>query len=182
MKQPIWALPSAGGAAALGLAAALVSAYKVADCIRYQRAAGQCVPVVQAEALQFMSGLGAAIGPMAGFMVYNRKLERPCDEPKEQPKEKVDPSSVVLAPPFDYWADDEEKSGFRGGEPDAPEVRPVYLDVEMKPFPGFRELKAKKLEGHTVEQLKRKAREKGQGGTWLSSARKAEIIERLLDA
>jgi hypothetical protein len=177
MKQPIWALPSAGGAAALGLAAALVSSYKVADCIRYQTGVGECVPVVQAEALQFMSGLGAAIGPMAGFMVYNRKLERPGAEPKVEPAEKVEPVPDYTAREAEFLG-----SGFRGGEPDAPDLRPVYLDVEMKQFPGFRELRAKKLGLMTVEQLKREARDKGLGGTWLSSARKAEIIERLLDA
>jgi hypothetical protein len=79
VKQPLWALPTAGGAVAVGLAAALVSAYRVADCIRYQTSAGQCTPIMEAEALPFMAGLGAAIGPMSGYMIYNRRLERPGD-------------------------------------------------------------------------------------------------------
>jgi hypothetical protein len=40
--------------------------------------------------------------------------------------------------------------------------------------------RAKKLQGKTVAQLKRIAREHGMGGSWLSSARKADVIARLL--
>jgi hypothetical protein len=113
MKQPIWALPTAGGAAALGLAAALVSAYRVADCIRYQITAGQCIPTLEAEALPFLSGLGAAIGPVSGFMIYNRKLERPGDEPMVLPELSYVPPYEPLAPelPAGWWVD--ERGRFR---------------------------------------------------------------------
>jgi hypothetical protein len=115
MKQPGWALPGAGGIVVLGLAAVVVSAYRIADCIRYQSRESACVPVVEAEAFSLLSGLAAATGPLTGYMIYNRKLEGPEEQPavlattelpveilpelewKEPKKEVVEPVKAVQA-------------------------------------------------------------------------------------
>jgi hypothetical protein len=76
--------------------------------------------------------------------------------------------------PFDTTADlTEEDSGYRGdGEPDMPVVQPL-VDVAG-------EIVKDQLMRLTVAELKDLARGKGKGGSWLSSAKKAEIVMGLL--
>jgi len=77
LKQPAWAMPLAGGSAALGLAAVLAGFYNIVDCTRWQKGPGECSTIVSESLRQMAVGGAALAGPMGGFFLYNKELERP---------------------------------------------------------------------------------------------------------
>jgi DNA-binding NarL/FixJ family response regulator len=75
MKQPAWAPPVFGGAMVAGVAAAVISAYEIADCLRFQTKQGQCSGIIQQNALPLVAGLAAVAGPIGGFFTLNSALD-----------------------------------------------------------------------------------------------------------
>lgn len=85
MRQPTWAAPTFGGAIVAGVAAALISGYKIGDCIRFQSKPGECSEVIEANALPLVAGIAAIAGPLAGFMTLNPSLRRWDEHPEPEP-------------------------------------------------------------------------------------------------
>jgi hypothetical protein len=75
MRQPTWAAPTFGGAIVAGVAAALISGYKMADCLRFQSKPGECSEVIEGNALPLVAGIAAIAGPLAGFFTLNPDLD-----------------------------------------------------------------------------------------------------------
>lgn len=65
---------------------------------------------------------------------------------------------------------------------DEPEAAPEVVPFDPEPKVRVRLDQEERLQRKTMAQLKRMAREQGLGGNWLSTARKGQIIEKLLKA
>jgi DNA-binding NarL/FixJ family response regulator len=105
MRQPTWAAPAFGGAVVAGIAAALISGYKIADCLRFQSKPGECSEVLETNALPLVAGIAAIAGPVAGFMTLNPDLESPFtamrrrwDEAQDAPPPEADPPPAPDSP------------------------------------------------------------------------------------
>ena len=77
MRQPALAPAALGGSILTGAAALIVGIWHVGDCVRYQTKPGQCIPVVEANALPIVAGLAAIAGAWGGFNTVNPALTRP---------------------------------------------------------------------------------------------------------
>jgi hypothetical protein len=64
-----------GGAIVAGVAAAVISAYEITDCLRFQTRQGQCSGAIQQNALPLVAGLAAVLGPIGGFFTLNTALD-----------------------------------------------------------------------------------------------------------
>jgi hypothetical protein len=89
VKQPLWAPPAVGSAVVTGLCALIVGAYRITDCLRYERGRGACDTVVAENVFLALTGGAALWGPLGGLFTYNRKLERPLSFPAPQSPETV---------------------------------------------------------------------------------------------
>jgi hypothetical protein len=65
-----------GGAIVAGVATAVISAYEITDCLRFQTRQGQCSGTIQQNALPLVAGLAAVLGPIGGFFTLNTALGR----------------------------------------------------------------------------------------------------------
>jgi hypothetical protein len=93
-SQPSHAPVALGGSTIAGVVMMLIGGYKIADCIRYQTAAGQCDQVVENNASAVISGPLILLTGWGGFNTYNKKLredEAPVILP---PRELVEPEPV----------------------------------------------------------------------------------------
>ena len=75
MNTPAWAPPMFGGAIVAGVATAVISAYEITDCLRFQTRQGQCSGTIQQNALPLVAGLAAVLGPIGGYFTLNTALD-----------------------------------------------------------------------------------------------------------
>ena len=63
-----------GGSIILGVLTTIFGGYRIADCIRYQTAAGQCDQVIKENIPTIAAGLGTLSAGWGGFNTFNPKL------------------------------------------------------------------------------------------------------------
>ena len=86
MKQPMLAPAAFGGSVVAGVAAMLVSGYRIADCLQYRSAPGACDRAIDQNALPLVTGVAAIVGSFGGFFTYNRQLESPLVRRRNDPE------------------------------------------------------------------------------------------------
>jgi hypothetical protein len=85
MRQPILAPAAFGGSVVAGVAAMLVSGYRIVDCIQYRTGPAACDQVISDNALPLVAGVAAIAGSFGGLWTYNPLLRRE-DEPAVEPE------------------------------------------------------------------------------------------------
>ena len=98
-SQPSLAPVALGGPIIAGVVMMLIGGYKIADCLRYQTALGQCDKVVESNMSAVVSGPLILLTGWGGFNTYNKKLredEAPIVLP---PRELVDSGVIPFAAP-----------------------------------------------------------------------------------
>lgn len=117
---------------------------------------------------------GESRGFQRGYNTYNPDLHRndpPADVPFDVGEDlPVDPPFMAPPPPPPVMP---------VTLPDMPLEKPVEAVIERM-APDAPDVVQGVLTKLTVDELKKLARDRGMGGTWLSSARKAEIVARLI--
>ena len=98
-KQPSLAPVALGGSTIAGVVMMLIGGYKIADCIRYQTASGQCDEVVENNASAVISGPLILLTGWGGFNTYNRKLREDEVPVILPPRELVEPESIPFSAP-----------------------------------------------------------------------------------
>ena len=78
-----------GGSIALGVLTALFGGYRIADCIRYQTAPGQCDQVIRENLPTIGAGIGTFSAGWGGFNTFNPKLHEEPTTPILPAKELV---------------------------------------------------------------------------------------------
>jgi hypothetical protein len=76
VRQSIAAPLAASGGAIGGIAAVVVGAFTIGDCIRFQSGPGQCNGVVSENVPTIVLGVLATLGTAGGFFTLNPMLER----------------------------------------------------------------------------------------------------------
>lgn len=93
-----------GGSIVLGILTTLFGAYKIADCVRYQTASGQCDVVIKENLPTIAAGMGTFSAGWGGFNTFNPKLrEKPIALPTKElvlePDNIPEPQSPVTPHP-----------------------------------------------------------------------------------
>jgi hypothetical protein len=100
MQQPMLAPAAFGGSVIAGVAAMLVSGYRIADCLQYRSGPGACDSTIDQNALPLVAGVAAIAGSFGGFFTYNRQLESPSSRRRDEPEQVIeDEPDVILDPP-----------------------------------------------------------------------------------
>lgn len=92
MRQPMLAPAAFGGSVVAGVAAALVSGYRIVDCFQYRSGPGACDEVIEDNTLPLVAGVAAILGSFGGFYTFNEQLESPAarrrrsDDPDPEPE------------------------------------------------------------------------------------------------
>jgi hypothetical protein len=81
-----------GGSVVAGVAAMLVSGYRIVDCIQFRSERGACDDVIEQNTLPLVAGVAAIAGSFGGLWTYNPSLRRQEDDPQLQPE----PEPVAL--------------------------------------------------------------------------------------
>lgn len=98
MRQPMLAPAAFGGSVVAGVAAMLVSGYRIVDCFQYRTERGACDQVISDNAMPLVAGVAAIAGSFGGFFTYNERLESPAarrrrgDDPDPEPEPEPEPS------------------------------------------------------------------------------------------
>ena len=91
-----------GGSVVAGVAAMLVSGYRIVDCFQYRTERGACDQVISDNAMPLVAGVAAIAGSFGGFFTYNEQLESPAarrrrlEEPEPEPMPWPEPEPVAL--------------------------------------------------------------------------------------
>jgi DNA-binding NtrC family response regulator len=88
MRQPMLAPAAFGGSVVAGVAAMLVSGYRIVDCIQFRTGPGACDQVISDNAMPLVAGVAAIAGSFGGLWTYNPSLRRegePAVEPEPLP-------------------------------------------------------------------------------------------------
>jgi nucleoid DNA-binding protein len=88
-NQPSLAPVALGGPIIAGVVMMLIGGYKIADCLRYQTASGQCDEVVESNMTAIVSGPLILLTGWGGFNTYNKKLREGETEIAITPRELV---------------------------------------------------------------------------------------------
>ncbi len=100
IKQPVLAPAAFGGSVIAGVAAMLVSGYRIADCLQYRSGPGACDTTIDQNALPLVAGVAAIAGSFGGFFTYNRRLESPSCQRRDSPEPEIEGEpDVTLDPP-----------------------------------------------------------------------------------
>jgi DNA-binding NarL/FixJ family response regulator len=99
MRQPILAPAAFGGSVVAGVAAMLVSGYRIVDCIQYRTGPAACDQVISDNALPLVAGVAAIAGSFGGLWTYNPALRRQEDEPELKPDPEPEPTPDPPDPP-----------------------------------------------------------------------------------
>jgi len=99
MRQPILAPAAFGGSVVAGVAAMLVSGYRIVDCIQYRTGPAACDQVISDNALPLVAGVAAIAGSFGGLWTYNPALRRQEDEPELKPEPEPIPTPDPLPTP-----------------------------------------------------------------------------------
>ena len=99
MRQPILAPAAFGGSVIAGVAAMLVSGYRIVDCIQYRTGPAVCDQVISDNALPLVAGVAAIAGSFGGLWTYNPALRRQEDEPELKPDPEPEPTPDPPDPP-----------------------------------------------------------------------------------
>jgi hypothetical protein len=93
-----------GGAIVAGVATAVISAYEITDCLRFQTRQGQCSGAIQQNALPLVAGLAAVLGPIGGFFTLNTALGRqPGENTLSGPEPGIEPEPAGDAQAQAAW-------------------------------------------------------------------------------
>lgn len=154
-----------------GLAAMLVSGYRITDCLSFRSGPGQCDSIVQENALALVTGGAALASAWGGFNTLNRKLH-----PVENPL-SGEPAVVEGPPPLTEEEIEQIKQNLRQAfqraveagvvEPLAPQelieklppppprvpVMPAAPLVEELPEPALQEQKPEDLDDEIIELI-----------------------------
>ena len=79
-----------GGSVIAGVAAMLVSGYRIADCLQYRSGPGACDSTIDQNALPLVAGMAAIAGSFGGFFTYNRQLESPSSRRRDEPEPETE--------------------------------------------------------------------------------------------
>jgi hypothetical protein len=90
MQQPMLAPAAFGGSVIAGVAAMLVSGYRIADCLQYRSGPGACDSTIDQNALPLVAGMAAIAGSFGGFFTYNRQLESPSSRRRDEPEPETE--------------------------------------------------------------------------------------------
>ena len=99
MRQPMLAPAAFGGSVVAGVAAMLVSGYRIVDCIQYRTGPAGCDQVISDNALPLVAGVAAIAGSFGGLWTYNPALRRQEDEPELEPEPEPVPTPDPPDPP-----------------------------------------------------------------------------------
>lgn len=97
MRQPMLAPAAFGGSIVAGVAAMLVSGYRIVDCFQYRSERGACDEVIEDNTLPLVAGVAAIAGSFGGLWTYNPALRRRQDEP-EPGTDPLPPAGLVDDP------------------------------------------------------------------------------------
>jgi hypothetical protein len=96
-----------GGSVVAGVAAMLVSGYRIVDCFQYRTERGACDQVIEDNTLAVVAGAAAIAGSFGGFFTYNEQLESPwyrrrrtADPAAAEPDPQPEPEPEPLPNPF----------------------------------------------------------------------------------
>jgi len=98
-NQPNLAPVAFGGSVIAGVVSILIGGYKVADCIRYQSAPGQCDEAIDRNAPIVTAGFLALAGNWGAFNTYNKKLH---EDDVLIPEEKIATRELVIRNPVPF--------------------------------------------------------------------------------
>jgi hypothetical protein len=84
MRQPMLAPAAFGGSVVAGVAAMLVSGYRIVDCIQFRTGPGACDQVISDNAMPLVAGVAAIAGSFGGLWTYNPALRKREDEPEPE--------------------------------------------------------------------------------------------------
>jgi len=98
-NQPNLAPVAFGGSVIAGVVSILIGGYKVADCIRYQSAPGQCDEAIDKNAPIVTAGFLALVGNWGAFNTYNKKLH---EDDVLMPEEKIATRELVIRNPVPF--------------------------------------------------------------------------------
>lgn len=103
MRQPMLAPAAFGGSVVAGVAAMLVSGYRIVDCFQYRTERGACDQVIEDNTLPLVAGVAAIAGSFGGLWTYNPALRRRQDEPELDidPVPEHQPDLLPLIGPVD---------------------------------------------------------------------------------
>jgi hypothetical protein len=87
-----------GGSLILGVLTTIFGGYRIADCIRYQTAAGQCDVVIKENIPTIAAGLGTLSAGWGGFNTFNPKLHEEPSATTLPTKELVLDKKDIPAP------------------------------------------------------------------------------------
>jgi AraC-like DNA-binding protein len=86
-----------GGSVVAGVAAMLVSGYRIVDCFQYRTERGACDQVIEQNVLPLVAGVAAIAGSFGGFFTYNEQLESPAARRRLEEPELVMPEPEPFA-------------------------------------------------------------------------------------
>lgn len=98
MRQPMLAPAAFGGSVVAGVAAMLVSGYRIVDCVQFRSGPGACDQVISENTLPLVAGVAAIAGSFGGLWTYNPALRRRQDEPEPQLEPQPEPVALVDDP------------------------------------------------------------------------------------
>jgi hypothetical protein len=89
MNQPMLAPAAFGSSVVAGVAAMLVSGYRIVDCFQFRTHQGACDEVIADNALPLVAGVAAIAGSFGGLYTYNPRLGHPITgrRREEQPRD-----------------------------------------------------------------------------------------------
>ena len=100
--QPMLAPAAFGGSVVAGVAAMLVSGYRIVDCVQFRAEQGACDQVISENTLPLVAGVAAIAGSFGGLWTYNPALRRRQDEPEPEleylPEHLPEPVALVDDP------------------------------------------------------------------------------------
>ena len=100
--QPMLAPAAFGGSVVAGVAAMLVSGYRIVDCVQFRAEQGACDEVISENTLPLVAGVAAIAGSFGGLWTYNPALRRRQDEPEPEleylPEHLPEPVALVDDP------------------------------------------------------------------------------------
>jgi predicted DNA-binding protein (UPF0251 family) len=97
--QPMLAPAAFGGSVVAGVAAMLVSGYRIVDCVQFRAEQGACDQVISENTLPLVAGVAAIAGSFGGLWTYNPALRRRQDEPEYQREYQPEPLPEPLPEP-----------------------------------------------------------------------------------
>ena len=150
-----------GGPIVAGVVMMLIGGYKIADCIRYQTAAGQCDQVVENNASAVISGPLILLTGWGGFNTYNKKLredEAPAILPARELVEPVNPLTFP-APTADQIVMEHENGKT---QEDIAELFGISRYQVRRALKEARETPEGRLKGQNEDQNKDRNKDRGR--------------------